>query len=112
MSLEDAGISGIEKGSNYNYEFQLYNAEGDLVYYSGNLVLKSECWSAEFKPTVTLPEGLTKLNVVNCADEGLNNWGDGVTEYLFDGKYGKEGDTTKIGGGVPDGQLTVTFELV
>lgn len=109
LNLESAGFPAITKGETYTVVLDLYNADGELVYYTAEFEVESAIFSTHSAQNITLPGiGLSKLTVdtSKIACEGISNWGDGAAERLFDGNT----QSTKIGGGV-NGTFSVSFSL-
>ena len=117
LSLEPA-ITGIVKGGTYNFEIQLFNADGDIVYYSGMLTATADCYSSDMEQTVDLPlSGIKEVAVdqTSLSVENIGVWNTNTENVpqLFDGNTMQ----TKMGGNVQKDEsgarlpVSVTFSL-
>ncbi|MBR6768420.1 MAG: discoidin domain-containing protein [Clostridia bacterium] len=115
MDLETAGVTGIVRGTKFNLQAIIYDADGYAVYETQVFEVTSNVFSSDVATqNVTLPTTGIKevtvdtstLSVKNGAGEDQGFWGDGPVANLFDGNTAQ----TKMGCGT-DGTVALTFSL-
>ena len=112
FDLQSAGAP-VFSGVIYQVSLGIYSSAGTRLYYTSAEASTSAYQTPNLPPRqgmdITLPTGLSqvKVNTNSVKTEGIEHWGDGAPTNFFDG----DTDKTKIGGGVADGEFTLTFSL-